>query len=106
MAIGVQPGVSLSQKREWGAVLISGGIETIIELGKRGIILRTIQAHSNTPDGIRLMRHMGFTEKPASVPGLRDFLIEVEQSGIPYIMEYKDALKAWQEQQGRKEAKV
>ena len=96
MAIGVRPGVSQEQKREWGAALIKGGLDAIICLGKRGIIIRTIQAHSHTPDGIRLMRHVGFTETPAKIPGLRDFMIDVPKSGIPYIMRYKAALKEWE----------
>jgi hypothetical protein len=99
MAIGVMPGVSFSQKRDWGAALIKGGIDVIVGLGKRGIVIKTIQAHSTTPDGIRLMRHFGFSETPAKIPNMRDFKINVAESGIPYIMEYKAELKKWKEAQ-------
>jgi hypothetical protein len=98
MAIGVLPGVSITQKRDWGAVLIKGAIDVIIGLGQQGIIIRTIQAHSNTPDGIRLMRHIGFTETVASIPGMRDFKINITESGIPFIMEYKEAFATWEKQ--------
>jgi hypothetical protein len=99
MAIGVRPGMSREQKREWGAALIQGGLKALIDLGKRGIVIRTIQAHSHTPDGIRLMRHFGFTETPAKIPELRDFIIKVPESGIPYIMQYKEALHEWEAHQ-------
>ena len=44
-----------------------------------------IKAHSAKPDGIRLMRHIGFTEVVASIPGMHDFMIDVEESGIPFF---------------------
>jgi hypothetical protein len=97
MAIGVRPGFSSSQKRAWGERLILGAREVLLDLGKRGIIIRSIVAHSFTPDGIRLMRHVGFTETIPKAPGLHDFLIEVEQSGLPFVLEYKQALNEWQE---------
>jgi hypothetical protein len=97
MAIGVKPGVSTSQKRDWGASLIMGAMQVIKSLGERGIEIRSIKAHSTKPDGIRLMRHIGFTEVVANAPGMHDFLIDVEESGIPFLMEYKEALKTWKE---------
>jgi hypothetical protein len=47
-----------------------------------------------------LMRHLGFTEivPKAPVPGLRDFIIEVERSDIPFIMRYKEEFKKRQEE--------
>jgi hypothetical protein len=44
------------------------------------------------------MRHIGFTETVATVPGLRDFVIEVEPSGLPFLVEYKEALATYREQ--------
>lgn len=98
MAIGTMPGVSKAQKREWGASLLRGAQDVIIDLGCRGVIIRSIKAHSNTPDGIRLMRHMGFTETEAAIPNMRDFVIDVSASGIPFIKRYKEALSGWQSQ--------
>jgi hypothetical protein len=98
MAIGVRPGVSLSQKREWGMALILGARKVLLDLGRRGIVITHIRAHSSKPDGIRLMRHIGFTETIAAFPGLRDFVIDVEPSGLPFVVEYKEALKRWQEE--------
>jgi hypothetical protein len=98
MAIGVRPGVSRDQKRRWGARLISGAFDVIIGLGKRGMIIRSIWAHSYKPDGINLMKHIGFMETEPKAPGLRDFMIPVQESGIPVILAYKEALRQWQEE--------
>ena len=95
MAIGVKPGFSKGQKRAYGQRLIFGAREVIHDLGRRGIPIRHIVAHSFTPDGIRLMRHIGFVETPPKAPGLRDFLIDVENSGVPFIMEYRRELAKW-----------
>ena len=97
MAIGVRPGVSLHQKRAWGEILLLGARRTIVELGYKGIVIHTIKAHSTTPDGINLMRHVGFTEVVSSLPGMHDFVIDVEQSGLPFIIDYKIALNEWLE---------
>lgn len=97
MAIGVKPGFSKSQKRVYGERLIFGARNVILNLGKQGILIHRIVAHSFTPEGIRLMIRIGFTETPPKAPGLRDFLIDVENSGIPLIMEYKRELAAWKE---------
>ena len=101
MAIGVKPGLSLSQKRLYGERLILGAKSVLLDLGKRCIIIRRVIAHSSKPDAIRLMRHIGFTEIPPKTPGLRDFLIDVESSGIPFLRGYKDALKMAKKQNNR-----
>src|SRR6266516_3319452 len=91
-AIGVRPGFSTAEKHAYGAKLLSGLIEAIIDLGKRGVIIDSIAARSHTGDGIRLMRHAGFTEIPSLTPERRTFIIKVEESGIPFVMHYKNAL--------------
>jgi hypothetical protein len=98
MAIGTKPGVSQNQKHEWGKILIIGARGVILDLAKRGINIRSINAHSHTLDGIKMMRHLGFTETVSKAPGLHDFVIEVERSGIPFIMKYKDILQEWREE--------
>jgi hypothetical protein len=69
------------------------GLIVLLELAERGIIIRRIIAHSFTSDGIRLMRNIGFTETPPKAQGLRDFMVDIESSGIPLLREYKQVLK-------------
>ncbi|EFH81764.1 hypothetical protein [Ktedonobacter racemifer] len=97
-AIGVKPGYSMVEKHSYGARLVSGIIELILDFGKRGITINTIAARSNMPDGIRLMRHAGFTEIEPLTPERRTFVIDVKESGIPFIIQYKEALAKWQEE--------
>ena len=90
MGIGVRPGLSYFEKRSYGARLIAGVMKTIIDLGKRGIIIDTFYARSDTPDGIRILTQ-GFTEIPSETHA-RNFIIKVKESGIPFIQDYKQAL--------------
>lgn len=93
-AIGVKPGFNATDKHMYGARLVSGLMELIIELGNKGISIGTVAARSNTPDGIRLMRHAGFTEIAPLSPGRRTFIIDVKNSGIPFVVQYKKVLQA------------
>jgi len=97
MAIGIRPGVSLSQKRTWGELLLLGARRVIVSLGHTGIVIRSIQAHSTTSDGINIMRRIGFTEVVSALPGMHDFLIDIELSGLPFVMDYKKDINDWQQ---------
>jgi hypothetical protein len=97
MAMGIKPRLSKLEKRTYAARLIKGIRDVIIDMGTRGVIIDTIIARSEVPDGIHILRHTGFTEIPSEVPGTRNFMIEVEKSGIPAIIEYKRELAAWKE---------
>ena len=92
-AIGVKPGFSTVEKHVYGARLVSGLMELIIGLGKKEIDIETVAARSNMPDGIRLMKHAGFTEVAPLSPGRRTFIIDVKNSGIPFAMQYKKVLQ-------------
>lgn len=89
--VGIDPTVSHEQKRVWGARIVTRLIRLIEDLGKRGIYIQTITSRSETKDGINLLRHFGFTEIE-TVTSSRNFVIDVKQSGIPFIMKYKRAL--------------
>jgi ribosomal protein S18 acetylase RimI-like enzyme len=101
LGIGVTPGLSHFEKRSYGSRLVSGLMNAVINLGRRGVIIKKLYARSDTPDGIRLMRKFGFTEIPSKTHA-RNFTIDVEESGIPFIIEYKDALKEYQELKANK----
>lgn len=95
MSIGVLPTKNLTEKHTYGASLLRGITNLLINLGRKGVIIETIAARSDTPDGIRLMRHIGFTEIEPLLPGKRAFIIRVQESGIPLIMQYKQALREY-----------
>lgn len=95
--IGVKPGFSKKYEHSYGARLISGLIGNIINLGERGVIVENIAARSNSPQGIKLIRGLGFTEIEPLTPERRTFIINIKESGIPFARKYKQALKEYQE---------
>jgi hypothetical protein len=93
VAIGVKPGLSQEKKHIYGFRIVSGLIDKIVELGKRGVVIETITALGATHSGIRLLQVLGFSEMLPPAPGKRAFCIKVEESGAPLSMQYKQALK-------------
>jgi len=67
-------------------------MDVLISLGRKGVISETIVARSSTADEIRLMRGIGFTEIPSRTKR-RNFIIEVEKSGLKEIIHYEQALQ-------------
>jgi len=92
-AIGVKPGFSTEEKHEYGSRLVRQLIKLILELGRRGVEIGNIAARSSMPDGIRLMKHIGFTEVIPLTPERRTFIINIEESGIPFVLQYKKLLE-------------
>lgn len=92
------PGVTPSAKRIRGELLIRGLFNFFVELGKRGIDIRLIAARSSSQkeklDGANLLRHAGFTELE-STTDMRNFVVEVPRSGLPFAMNYKRAFAEW-----------
>jgi hypothetical protein len=90
VSVGVKA-TTTTAKRARGQVLVRGLLEMLYSLARRGVAVKLIAARSETRDGINLLRHIGFTEIESRTSN-RNFVIEVERSGIPHIMEYKRIL--------------
>jgi len=97
-SVGIIPEATHLQKRHWAAILVRGLNNVFIDLGSRGIIIDKIYSRSETVDGKRILRHMGFTEIP-SVTNHSNFVIDVSSSGLKLIKLYKQALIEWQQRQ-------
>lgn len=94
LSMGTKPGTSRSVKRARGATLIRGLAHFLISLGERGITIEVIAGRSETFDGIRLLRSIGFTEiRP--INHVRSFVVRVDESGIPLLSNYQRALEAY-----------
>jgi hypothetical protein len=92
--MGVKPNTSNTVKRARGQTLIRGLIRFLIGLGKRGIDIKLIAARTDSRDGINLLKHAGFTEIESNTQS-RNFIIEVDRSGVPLIIPYKKAFREW-----------
>ena len=90
-AIGVTIGLSLAEKRTYGARLVSGLVDVLIDMGRKGIVIETFTARSTKPDGISLLRNLGFTQIPSPTEK-KDFILDVRKSGAREVMHYKQAL--------------
>lgn len=90
-AIGVIPGVSLAEKRVFGSRLIGGLLDTLIDMGRKGLVFETFVGRSTKPDGIRMLRNLGFTQIPSTTEK-KNFVLDVKKSGAREAMQYKQAL--------------
>lgn len=90
--IGIRPKLDKTLRRKYGAKLISKFIDTIVDLGKRGIVIEEIIAVGATRSGIRLLQHFGFCEVIFPRPDTRLFTLNMKQSGAPITHAYREAL--------------
>lgn len=97
-SIAVKPSLSDLAKRSRGQTLLRGMVNYLVDLGSRGISIALLAARSESRDGINLCRHLGFTEIETTTPN-RNFIVEVERSGIPVIVKYKAALARYRAEQ-------
>jgi Helix-turn-helix domain len=92
MAIGVDPRFTTNDKHIYGRKLISGFRKLLVKMGKKDVSVDSITARSYKPDGIRLLRKIGFPELISPIPDTRLFVINTQESGSRLILEYKEAL--------------
>jgi len=93
MAIGVRAGLQKSE--EYGMRLLTGSVHTLGELAKEGIIIKKLYATSNSPDGIKVCRDLGFQEESDPVPGStrKRFTMDVDTSNSLLLEEYHRAIQ-------------
>jgi hypothetical protein len=90
LTIGVRQG--LARSRYYGMKLISSGYEVLKDLAGRGIIVKRLYATSRTPDGVRLCKDLGFTEKIVPGSDVRRFELDLETSTSPFAQEYQEII--------------
>src|SRR5579885_3636959 len=104
VGIGIKPDLDRELKRTYGSHLISGLISSIVELGKKGIILKEILAIGATRNGVKLLQAFGFSEIPSPKAGKRVFVLKIKESGAPISLQYQEALKEFNDQLHKAEA--
>jgi hypothetical protein len=84
-----KPNISKTQKRLYGVKLVSGLISTIVDMLESGIDIQTLYGDSETVDGIRMLKHMGFMEIP-SITESKNYILELDKEyGKSAIEKYK-----------------
>ena len=91
--IAVRAGVYRPER--YGMRLLMGIMEVMRDFAKQGIFIKKLYAVSDTPDGVKLSRDLGFEEKqPAEKSTFRQFILDLETSDSPYAREYRAAYEA------------
>lgn len=84
-------GISKTEKRAYGVRLIGGLITMLKEMIDKGVIIDTLYARSETVDGIRVLKHLGFTEI-SSARDYRNYALKMDDTGMKMLQKYKQAL--------------
>lgn len=91
------PDITKTERRLYGVRLIGGLITTIAEMIENGISIDTLYAKSDTVDGIRALKHMGFTEIPSLSTKFRNYMLRMNGDGKRLLEKYKHAIYKTQE---------
>jgi hypothetical protein len=105
MGACVSPSLTKQEKRWYGAKLVRGLLEALVDLGKQGIEIETITGRSVTVDGVRLMRHLGFTQIP-SITHNTNFRLYMKEATQPFVEEYRQALNDAKKRLNEQHSKV
>ena len=92
--IAIRAGIYKQEK--YGMRLLLGLIDTLKDMGKKGILIKKLYAVSDTPDGIKLSRDLGFEEYPPA-PGstFKQYILDTETAQTPFVKEYRQALEEY-----------
>ncbi|MBA2287622.1 MAG: hypothetical protein H0W02_19270 [Ktedonobacteraceae bacterium] len=93
VATAVRAGVY--EPKKYGMRLVAGAIEVFKGFAQRGVVIAKLYANSETPDGIRLCKGLGFEDistEPNKTP--RRFMLDLKTSKTPFAAEYKQILKS------------
>jgi len=97
MAVAVDPICSTAEKHTYGSRLVSGIFSFLLDLAQRGVNIETITARTYKPDGLRLLRKLGFPQLRSPVPGKNLFSIRIADSGMPLFLRYSELLNQWKQ---------
>ncbi len=92
--VGTAVRAGVYQPEKYGMRLISGAIKVFRDFAEKGVVISKLYANSETPDGIKLCRDLGFkdiTLESNKTP--RRFLLDFATSETPFVQEYQRLLK-------------
>ncbi len=98
MGMATAPDVDISRRTQYGAKLISGFIEFLIELAEKHVIITKFYATSSTPTGIAILRNAGFKEVNRLSKRIA-FELNIMTSDDRIAKEYREAIERYTERQ-------
>lgn len=88
----IRAGVYKPEK--YGMRLLIGTMKRLREYAQEGIFIKKMYAVSDTPDGVKLSRDLGFEEQaPAAGSTFNQYVLDMEKSSNPFAKEYIKILK-------------
>ncbi len=99
------PTVPPIQRKSYGTKLLKGLLQSLEEMGKKGIEITKVYGISRTPTGIRLLRGAGFREIEVHNKrknGSLAFELDVMNTDEKILFNYKTALKEWKKRNATK----
>lgn len=90
---GIAVRAGLYKPEKYGMRLLAGIIDKFEDFAKKGIVISKLYAVSDTPDGVKLSRDLGFEEKPPA-PGstFNQYILDFNTSESAFAQEYRKLL--------------
>ncbi len=90
---GIAVKAKVDRPKEYGMRLLSGILNTMREYAKKGITITKIYAVSDTPNGVKLSRNLGFEEEPPALGStFNQYVLNLETSESSFAKEYRELL--------------
>ncbi len=93
---GIAVRTDVYKPERYGMRLLGGIIDTLQDFARRNIIIKKLYAVSDTPEGVKLSRDLGFEEYPPA-PGstFNQYILDLETAETPFVREYRNTLEAY-----------
>ncbi len=90
---GIAVKARVNKPKEYGMRLLSGILNTMRSYAKKGIVITKLYAVSDTPNGVKLSRNLGFEEEPPALGStFNQYVLDLEKSESPFAKEYRELL--------------
>lgn len=92
--IGLAVRQDIPNAKVYAMRLIIGFYHVLVDLGTKGIKIRSLHATSHRPDGMKLCEDLGFEREPP-IEGsiLNRYHLDLEKSSAPFAQKYREALQ-------------
>jgi hypothetical protein len=91
--LATTPSTTPARRGTYAQILLEGFYETLKNWGEQGIEITRVYAASNTPQGIRILKHAGFETIQEVSTGRYTFELDIANAGGKLLAEYKNALQ-------------
>lgn len=98
ISLGVRPGLSNTEQRDYAFKLIRGTLEVLVSFAQQGMPIHKLYATSERGEGIRLARKLGMKETAYPNDSVLRYELDLEVTDHPMFQPYKEALNEWKKQ--------